>query len=409
MKLLVKVGWLVIFLQVLCIGCWDQRDSNNMAIITVLGFDRITDVDGLDKWQISAFVMPSGAGAGGGSGGGGASASAGASTGGKSSKEEIEWRGKGLTISDAILNFTKRSPRDPFFADAYSVIIGERAAKEDLLMIIDYLNRLREQRPGSFVMVTKGNADLLFEAEPEAEISISRDLKELAQSTARSTGISNGVKLMNFTSDLLSADRDPVAPEVRLITPQEKRGEEPAGPAKSLLVEGLGIFKDAKLVGWLNKEETMGYILVTKKVTEGDIILQVKKDGKWFGFLVQKSTPKLKASLIDDKLNIQLMINVKGSIAEDSGVDLAPNELDQVDNAISEQIRQMALKTIETVQGYESDCLGFSEELHRYSPQDWEKVKGSWRETFLDANIDVQVNARVENTGRLGQRLELTK
>ena len=398
MRLFGRIGLLIIFLQVLCIGCWDQRDMNNLAIITVLGFDKITDEDGTDKWQVSAFVMP--AGEGGGTGGG---------SGGGAIKQEIVWRGKGLTLSEAILDFTKRSPRDPFFADTYSVIIGERAAKEDLLAIIDYLNRLREQRPGSFVLIAKGNASLLFEAQPEASISVSRDLKELAQNTARSTGIAQGVRLLNFTTNLLSTDRDPVASQVRLIAPQEKRGEKLAGPPKALLIEGLGVFKDAKLVGWLDKEETIGYNLITTEIDEGDIIIRAKREGKSFAFLVQKSKPKLTATLINNKLNIKLVVEVKGNLAEDNGVDLASGEIDQVERTISEQIGQMVMHTIETVQGYESDCLGFSEELHRYSPKDWKKIKSHWRETFLEANVNVQVNATLANTGRLGQRLELRK
>lgn len=389
---------LVIFLQMLCIGCWDQRYTRNLAIITVLGFDRITDEDGVDKWQVSSFLMQAGKAEAAGGGGGKSEA-----------KPEIVWRGKGLTISEAILDFTKRSPRVPFFADTSSVIIGERAAKEELLAIIDYLNRLREHRPGAFVMLAKGNASLLFEAEPEASISVSRELKDLARNTAGSTGIARGVKLMDFTANLLSTDRDPVAPNIRLINPQEKRGEKLAGPPKAVLVEGIGIFKDAKLVGWLDKEEAIGYNLLTQKFNEGVVTIRVKKEGKWFAFRVERSKPSLKATLIEDKLNINVGIEVKGRIIEDNGVDLAPSEIDQVEHAISEQIGQMVMHTIETVRGYESDCLGFSEELHRYSPKDWKKVKPHWRETFLDANVDVQVNASVENTGRLGQRLELKK
>ncbi|MDR3601793.1 MAG: Ger(x)C family spore germination protein [Desulfosporosinus sp.] len=389
-----------IILQMLCIGCWDQKHTRDLVIITVLGFDRITDEDGVDKWQVSSFVMQSGkAEAAGGGGGNGTS----------EVKPELVWRGKGLTISEAILDFTKRSPRVPFFADTSSVIIGERAAKEGLLPIIDYLNRLREYRPGAFVMICKGKASLLFEAEPEVSISVSRDLRELARNTSGSSGIARGVKLMDFTADLLSTDRDPVAPEIRLINPKEKRGEELAGPPKAVLVEGIGIFKDAKLVGWLDKEDAIGYNLLTAKINEGAITIQVKKDGKWFTYLVERSTPSLKVTLIDDKLNIKVGIEVKGRIIEDDGADLAPSEIDQIEHAISEQIGQMVMHAIETVRGDESDCLGFSEELHRYSPKDWKKVKAHWRETFLNANVDVQVNAAVENTGRLGQMLELQK
>jgi len=391
---------LIIFLQVLCIGCWDQRDINNVAIITVLGFDRITDEDGVDKWQVSTLVMQAGKAETGGGGGGGT---------GSGSKPEIVWRGKGLTIFEAIRDFTKRSPRVPFFGDAYSVIIGERAAREELLEIIDYLNRLRQQRPGTFIMVTKGDAASLFEAEPEASISVSRQLKELAENNANSTGIARGVSLLDFTANLLSSDRDPAAPELRMINPKEKRAGDLAGPAKAVLVEGLGLFKDAKLVGWLDKEETIGYNLITHKIDNGDIAIRVMREGKWFTYIAEKSKPKIKVTLSEDTLEVKLTINLKGIISEANGVDIAAKEIESLEQTISEQIAQMILKTIETVRGYESDCLGFSEELHRYNPKDWDKIKPHWRKTFLDAKIDIQVNASVENTGRLGQRLELKK
>ncbi|SPF53743.1 putative Germination protein, Ger(X)C family [Candidatus Desulfosporosinus infrequens] len=393
-----KISLLVILLQMFCWGCWDQRDVNNLDIITVLGFDRITDEDGLDKWQVSSFVMQAGK-----------SENTGGGSGATEVKPELVWRGKGLTIPEAILDFSKRSPRFPFFADTYSVIIGERAAKERLLEIVDYLDRLREYRPGSFVMIAKGDAAPLFETEPEDAITVSRDLKDSAQNTADSTGIARGVKLMDFTSNLLSTDRDPVAPEIKLIKPKEKKGERLAGPPKAVLVEGLAVFKDDKWVGWLNKEEAVGYDLLTNKINKGDITIRAEKAGEYFTFLIEKSKPTLKATLNDEKLNIKVGIDVKGRIIEDNGVDLAPGEIDQVEHTLSEQIGAMAMHTIETVRGYGSDCLGFSEELHRYSPNDWKKIKSHWRDTYLNAKVDVEVNVSIENTGRLGQRLEMKK
>lgn len=393
---LMKIVMLVIVLQVFCTGCWDLRDINKLAIITVLGFDKITTEDGVDKFQVSVLVMQAGR-------------SVGASGSETDSKAEIVWTGEGLTLSDAILDIMERSPSTPFFADAYSVIIGQRAAEEELLVIIDYLNRLREQRPGAYVMVAKGNAYPLFEAEPELSTTAARELKGLNQNVEDLKGIAKGVRLIEFTKDLLSADRDPVAAEVRLIHTEEKRGEELAGPPKVLLVEGLAVFKEDKLVGWLNKEETIGYNLLTTKITKGDIVIRVKKEGKWFVYLVEKSKPKIKARLIEDKLNIDVVIETKGRITEDNGVNLEPSDIEEIEDAISEQIGEMVMHTIESVRDYESDCLGFSERLHRYKLKDWKKVEEHWRETFLEANVELRVNAKVENTGRLGQKLEMNK
>ena len=136
---------------------------------------------------------------------------------------------------------------------------------------------------------------------------------------------------------------------------------------------------------------------------------QGKVDGKRFVFLLEKSKPKIKAKLTEDKLSINIVIEARGRITEDDGINLAPSEIEAVESAISERIGAMVMNTIETVQGYEADCLGFSEELHRYSPKDWKKVKAHWRETFLEAKVEVKVSAKVENTGRLGQMLELNK
>lgn len=391
---LMRIGMLVIVLQVLCTGCWDLRDIGKLAIVTVLGFDKITE-DEVDKFQVSALVMQAGR--------------AGGEEGEQEVKADIVWTGKGLTISEAILDFIKRSPRIPFFADTYSVIIGQRAAEEELLVIIDYLNRLREQRPGSYVLIAKGKAYSLFEAEPEASITLARELKGLAENAADLKGLARGVRLINFTEQLLSTDRDPVASEVRLVHTEEKRGEELAGPSKAILVEGLAVFKEDKLVGWLNNEETVGYNLLTTKITKGDILIQVKKEGKWLVYLVEKSKPKIKARLIEDKLNIDVVIETKGRITEDNGVNLEPSDIEEIEDAVAEQIGAMVMHTIDTVRGYESDCLGFSERLHRYKLKDWKKVEEHWRETFLEADVELRVNASVENTGRLGQRLEMNK
>ncbi len=399
MRRLMKIAILVIVLQVVCTGCWDHRDINTLAIITVIGFDKITAEDGVDQWQVSAYLMQAGK-AGGETGG---------SAGGQEGRPEIILKGKGLTISEAILDFIKRSPRIPFFSDAYSVILGERVAQEELLVVIDYLNRLREQRPGAFVMVVKGAASEIFEAEPEASISVSRELKDQSQNVADAKGIAKGITLIDFTADLLSTDRDPVASQIRQIQTEEKRGEKLAGPPKTTLVEGLGIFKDDKLVGWLNAEETIGYNLLTSKIREGDVLIPVEKDGKGFVFLIEKSKPKIKAKLTDDKLNIKVEIEPSGRITENDDVNLAPSDIGAVELAVSEKIGAMVMHTIETVRGYESDCLGFSEELHHSSSKDWKKVKEHWRETFLDANVEVEVRAKVENTGRLGQKLEMSK
>ena len=391
------IAVILILLQLLCVGCWDQKDIGSLQVITMLGFDKITE-DGVDKWQVSALATKPG---------GPENGDKASQGGGKHT--EIVWTGKELTISDALLKISKRSPWIPFFADTYVLIIGERAAKEDMVAVVDFVSRIRQSRPRAFVLLTKGTASKIFETEAEAATSTSREARELTQRTASRTGIAGGINLKNFTSDLLSGDRDPVASEIQVIEPQEKKGEKIAGPEKSIIVEGLGVFKESKLVGWLNKEQAIGHSLITRTIRTGNIDLTIEKENTLYGFRIERSKPKIQVKLNDDKLHVQVAIDVAGTIVEANETDVGSEEIKQLEQNISENIRKMVLDTIETVQGYGSDCLGFSEKLHRYSLKDWQKVKTDWRETFKEADVEVVVTTSISNTGKIGQRLEAPK
>jgi spore germination protein KC len=383
----VVVLFLVCFL-LLSTGCWDQKDVANLAVVKILTADLITE-NGSDKWKMGALVFrPSG--------------KAGAEAQSKALAPEIPWIATGLSMEEAIIDFVKRSPRFLFFSHTNVIIIGERAAKERTKDIIELAARYREARPNLLIMVTKGEAYKLTETEPELGLSNSEEIKTLAEITAEPLGLTVRTPLGEFGASLLCSDRDAVATRINMIHTSEQRGEKLAGPPKTTTLEGVAVFSNQKLVGWFDKEETRGYLLITQKNTSM-IKIAMERNGKEFTYVITRSKPKLMTKLVGEKLTVDLKISVQGSIYEGNGMNLDAIGVKEVEEIAAERIKGIVQNTIDKAKGYNSDCLGFSQNLRRWHVADWKKIKDNWREAFANADVNVQVEVELSDTGQLGE------
>jgi spore germination protein KC len=383
----VLVLFLVCFL-LLSTGCWDQKDVATLAVVRVLTIDLIPE-NGSDKWKMGALVFkPSG--------------KAGEQGQSKVLAPEIPWIATGLTMEEAIIDFVKRSPRFLFFSHTNVVIIGERAASERTKDIIELTERYREARPNILIMVTKGEAYKFTETEPELGLSNSEEIKTMSEITAEPLGLTVRSPLGEFGACLLSSDRDVVATRINMIHTSEQRGEKLAGPPKTTMLEGVAVFSNQKLVGWFDKEETRGYMFITQKNT-GMIKIAMERKGKEFTYVITRSKPKLMTKLVGEKLAVNLKISAQGSIYEGNGMNLDAEGVKEVEEIAAERIKGMVLNTIDKAKEYNSDCLGFSQNLHRWHVADWKKIKDNWRAAFANADVNLQVEVDLSDTGQLGE------
>ena len=380
----------ILLLTLLTTGCWSSREVQDLAIITSIGIDRISE-DGMDQWQVSARMIQSAT-----TGGGGGQPSG--------SSQEVLMKGKGITIEDAVRDIAKRLPRQPFYAHVSTAIVGKRAAQEKMGDVLEVLTRFVEMRPRVNLLVARGDAFSILQTQPEMAKTNSKETLSMAKDTAKAAGLSSSVNLSEFAQWLLSPGRDAVLPEIKLIQPTEK-GE--ASVSKTQIVEGLGVFRGAKLVGWLNRQETLGYLLLTQKLSTAEIRLPVKKGDQWFTYFIAKTKSRIESQLTGDKLSYRIQIDTVGSIVDSGGLDLTAETIPEVEDSCAASIRELALQTINQAKDYNSDFLGCSQHLHRYEPAIWREIAPHWRESFRAADIEVNVTAKVENTGKIGKKMEL--
>lgn len=92
---------------------------------------------------------------------------------------------------------------------------------------------------------------------------------------------------------------------------------------------------------------------------------------------------------------------------DSGGLDLTAETIPEVEDSCAASIRELALQTINQAKDYNSDFLGCSQHLHRYEPAIWREIAPHWRESFRAADIEVNVTAKMENTGKIGKKMEL--
>lgn len=386
---------LVLCLTFLTTGCWDSKEVENLAIFTMLGIDWVNE-NGVDQWQVSARVMYIGS-----------SKQGGEQAGGKGGAEEILWKGTGRTLQEAFSNIVVRSPRSPFYAHNSVYILGERVAREKLGEWLENNRRYYEARPHSFVMVTQGEAFKVLQAGPEISPTLSKEILEMNRQTIRRNGLSLDVTLARFVAWLMSPDREAVLPQIMITYPEEHKDAEASGPEKSVAIEGLGVFRGTKLIGWLGREESLGSQLIMDKLSGGSIFLPVDINGKMFTYVIHRSNRKLKANLADDKLSIQVTIETQGAVTDPNEVNISTEEINSLEAAAGDRIRDVALKVIDKAKEYDSDFLGLTGELYRTNPSAWKEIEPHWRESFQEANVEVEVKAKILDTGISGPKLKL--
>ena len=388
------LGMLLLILLVLpSAGCWDSTEVEELAVITLLGFDWVHE-NGQDQWLVTGRISDPG-------GGGGEMGNS-----PKGARKEKIIKGYGATILEAMDDMTMHSSRTPFWGGLAATILGERAAQEKLQEFIDVKMRFREARPHTYVMITQGLAYDLLQAEPLLDQALAREIKRMIDRRTHETGNSCRVTTADFVATLLSPDRDAVASKIRLVLPEDKaEGSKTPG----VVLDGMGFFRGDRLAGWLGREETLGYILITHRLSQGDINIPLELEGRGLTVKLIRSKPKIKETFSQGQVSFQITLKAQGTLYEGGGLNLTEEEMNRIEQAAGRVVEDSAAKAVTVAQEYGADFLGLSQNLHRLHPTVWREIQPSWREKFQQAVVEVQADIEILHAGRGGKKLEIKK
>lgn len=411
MKIRILLPVLIIFFPLLLSGCWDYEEYEDLIQVSAIGID--FDKESRET-TLTVQYIPTTKGEGGGQ-----------SSGSSSGKKEIVHSVTDKTINDAVAKVQQVIFKKLFYGYLKVVVIGEDAAKNNMMDIIELLDRTPVIRPTSFIAVTSGKAeDAISTFDVSMVASSSEEIYNLIN-IGGSIGSAYPVTIQRFTEMLAVPGIEATAPRVVTVSkipqPDAKGGtegnirydEEREGDHR---VAGIAAFKGDKFIGWLDERESLGFGWITGKKVPGYKISEgsEKADTEEILFYrLSNSKGTIKVQIENDKPRFQVDVKVVADLRKyysNNGSDfLAPKEVSIMEKKLSDSIRSDIKAALKRGQKeLKSDIFGFGFALFREDTKLWRtEYEKKWDKIFPDIPITINVKAKIINTGTTNRKLEL--
>jgi spore germination protein KC len=380
-------------------GCWSRYEIESLAIVGGIGIDKVKE-NGQEKFQLTLNILRPGLVQGG---------AAGPRSG---PGKPIYWRmmATGDTLIEAEKNFSLRASRRIFFGQTRFVIIGEKVAKEEMRSIIDYLHRTPGIRFRILLLATRGMASEMMVNYSELENTIAGQINAIAAITSFKVSKIKIENLIEVTDKLVTPGIEPVIARISIL---ETPPTEPGGtPLKVFLIDGGGVIKGGALTGWMDDNETMGYMFVTGKVEEGVLPIKYENSEKPnASIIITRSSSKVKMTVNGDIATANVRIKAEGDLGEIYVPDkiATPEKIRDLEKYFQKAIEAEIAKSVNKAKELNADIFGFGEELYRSNPKEWKKIKGRWYEIFPNIKVVTNVTAHIRRTELLSNPYILKK
>ncbi|WP_261300599.1 Ger(x)C family spore germination protein [Paenibacillus andongensis] len=364
-----RLKYMILLVFVFISGCWDRMEMNDLAFVMGTAMDLSDDGNLLCSLQIAT---PSSEG--------------GMSGGGSGSKDKffvISVEGK--SGNEIHQKLQKKSSRMLFYSHRSIVFISERLAKHGIQGVLDIFTHDPRNRLKTYVMVVKGEAgkNILQMNYPLKQVPIEA-VREMENS-----GDDLAVTLKDF---FISVQSEGVQPVVGVI----ESDIDSKDPHKQLFrLTGAGVFKDLKLSGLLDINETLGLMWVTDKLKFGRITANLPEGKGEVGMLITHAERKIVTQTGHDPVQFKIQLEGQGSLTENnSGLDInEPKNLKLITKALEDAAKKQVQDVIFKIQKkYKVDSVGFGHEIYKHNPEKWANLKNQWDTRFPEADISVEVN-----------------
>ncbi len=373
-------------------ACWNQKELTDLAFVMALGIDKGKN----KKFELSFQLVNPGnvvQGQSGGVGGGGGLPIA-------------VYKSEGDTLTEAARNATKKVSRRLYYAHTNVVVISEEVAKESMLYVLDALDRDPEFRTTTELIVSRGSTaeEIVTTITILDKLPVNKITKQLKASESM-LGENMRITIDDFLTGLLSKGKQPILNGYRLIgnKPKARKAEnlQKTTTDAYLSSDGLAVFKDGKLHGWIGNDRARGVIWILNKLKSTDIIVNWNGKKKALTVAPIRSKSKVSARIINNKPIINIAIESEGWISEaNTAIDLtSPAVMTEIEKLVEKESKRQVLASVKAAQKQKSDIFGFGQKVHLANPRLWKQIEENWDNEFPTLKVNVAVDFYVRREG----------
>ena len=419
-------------------GCYDYREMNTLAIVSATEINKIGD-----EYQVSVQAINPQAPD-------------------KTAVPQapfIIYTGTGKTIQEAYRSITLSASRFMYSNHLDLLIINEKIAKENISDLIDYYTRNPGIRTEFYVLISKDD-NILSVTTPIDEIS-SASIKESIENDYKYYGVSSRTTFSEFVNMNLNPNLEIVLPTIELVKDthtedkninESKDNNEDVNANKDknkdndkntsenndknknnnnseedknnksnqeesdsdsisnkntektevkdkYFLGGYAIFKNNKLVGYLNNKESINYNIITNNIKNTIITYECSKN-KYLAIEITDNSSSIKTK--NNKVSIN--INLKGNINESHcNIDITKNKnIKKISHDIEEKLNKEITNDILNVRNnYHTDIYKFKDTIYKHDYSYYQKIKNNYDEVYQNLDISVKTNIHLIGKGNI--------
>ena len=394
-----KLALIMVCISLLLTGCWDYKEVDRLATVIAIGLDRIPGTKIiLLTVQIASPQGKGGSKQTGGQGGG---------------KAYTVMNSEGKSLSEAIRNLGAQSTRRILLSHCKLVVLGKDLAETGIGEILDDLKRARESRRTNWIFTTDKTAKEIVEKDIALEQVPARGLDLILQNFETAGRVLpmncneffarlNGESQVSFTplAQLDDIDKQVTSQLEKAVGRPLDSEEKP----KTLTIGKTAVFKNLRMVGVLNEDDTRAHRWIVDSPKGSSITLiyapqaQTNGDKGEIPLDIMDGKTTITPQISEDGITMNIVMRVKASLHETgtTGVNVLDSKVvAQLELQAAETMKLQLEHTINTVQKeLKSDCVDFAENIHNYYPVEWKQIKDNWDDIF--PTVDYQISCEVE-------------
>lgn len=298
-------------------------------------------------------------------------------------------RAEAYSMEDAETNATAKSSRNINIGHVRLLAISNEIFKypDVIKEVIDYVSRHPRMNRMMNVVVVDGSAEEFFKADLLMEKNIHTYIEGLMQSSERSSAIFP-VNLNEFLI-LLSQNGNALLPNVKY----DKAKQE-------LMVTGVSVIKNYSIKESLTPQEISILEMIRGKLKGGKKVIYV--EGHPVDMEIDGVERKIKVDMKDDKLQFYINLSVEGRIKGytiDKSI-IEQQKIDQLEDNYSKSISEECVRVVTLTQKeLNVDPIGLRENIEKFHPFMWDRIKDRWEDYYKDATVSVQVETNIRRVG----------
>lgn len=302
----------------------------------------------------------------------------------------------GASLFEAVRNANLQNGRKLFFSNIRAFVFGEEVCKEHFAELLDFMERNVQIKPTEQIVIAKGKAADILTFKEEDEILPAVSIEQMAKSYMETSKIPN-IELLDVFKSVASGMVDPA---VTAISIENMSGKD------TLMLSGTAVIHNNKLAGFLDYEQTRGFMWITGRGKGGTIQSKLPKGGRVTSE-IEDSESKITVGGDEKAPVINITVKNKTNITEinsDVGYAIDSGFLKELGDIQSKEVKTEIEKAIQKVlYEYGADIFGFGQRIYREKPELWRKIGKDWSKNLNNIQFSINVESEVNHIGLINQ------